>query len=223
MEMQHLSAEYIIFFKNTKNIFILFYFWNATYLVSYIHDKIQKPKKKKKHHFYFSKVAKFTNIVETKVAKCEHLKSLIMYALPQIGFFHEEMWIKVSMFNWLDFIDSSNTPTPQQQIKKPFWPKHKFQILKFKTMSTDEPQEQMFPKPLIPIQKQQQMIPKSFIPIQKKSKIKIKNFSWQKHNPQNHLYNSKPIKKVQNHGPTNESQEQMLPKSFIQLKTHKIK
>lgn len=30
-------------------------------------------------------------------------------------------------------------------------------------------------------------------------------------------------KKVQNHGPTNESQEQMLPKSFIQLKTHKIK
>jgi len=39
-------------------------------------------------------------------------------------------------------------------------------------MSTDEPQEQMFPKPLIPIQKQQQMIPKSFIPIQKKSKSK---------------------------------------------------
>jgi len=57
--------------------------------------KFKNQKKKKKHHFYFSKVAKFTNIVETKVAKCEHLKSLIMYALPQIGFFHEEMWIKV--------------------------------------------------------------------------------------------------------------------------------
>jgi hypothetical protein len=68
---------------------------------------------KKKHHFYFSKVVKFTNIVETKVAKCEHLKSLIIYTLAQIGFFHEEMWIKVSMFNWLYFIHpSSNTPTP---------------------------------------------------------------------------------------------------------------
>jgi hypothetical protein len=54
---------------------------------------------KKKHYFYFSKVVKFTNIVETKVAKCEHLKSLIIYTLAQIGFFHEEMCIKVSMFN----------------------------------------------------------------------------------------------------------------------------
>ncbi len=122
---------------------------------------------KKKRHFYFLKVIKFTNIVETKVAKCEHLKSLIVCTLAQIGFFHEEMWIKVSMLNWLYFIrPSSNTPTPQQQIKKLFQPKHKFQIFKFKTMSTDEPQEQMFPKPLIPIQKQQQMLPKAFIPIQ---------------------------------------------------------
>jgi hypothetical protein len=85
-----MSAEYIKKFKNQIFYFILFL--NATYLVSYIHDKIQKPKKE-------TSFLEFTNIVKTKVVKCEHLKSLIMYTLAQIGFFHEEMWIKVSMFN----------------------------------------------------------------------------------------------------------------------------
>jgi hypothetical protein len=62
-----------------------------------MHDKTQKPKKEKS--FLLFKSDKIYKIVETKVAKCEHLKSLIMYTLAQIGFFHEEMWIKVSMSN----------------------------------------------------------------------------------------------------------------------------
>jgi hypothetical protein len=49
-------------------------------------------------------------------------------------------------------------------------------------MFTDEPQEQMFPKPFIPIQKQQQIInkkmfPKLYIQIKKKKK---KNTSFDK-------------------------------------------
>jgi hypothetical protein len=78
-------------------------------------------------------------------------------------------------------------------------------------MSRNEPQEKMFPKPLIPIQKQQQMLPKSFIPIQKKTNQKFVSTKTQSPNLevqtmdlqmnlknkcfQNHLYNSKPIKK----------------------------
>jgi len=93
MKIQHMSAIYIKKFSFFK---ILFFEMKHTLFPTYM-TKFKN--QKKKHHFYFSKVVKFTNIVETKVAKCEHLKSLIIYTLAQIGFFHEEMWIKVSMFN----------------------------------------------------------------------------------------------------------------------------